>query len=392
MQFFKNITVISFIIIILLCYYNDSFAIESGDFDINGDFTVGPIGGASVISWTGSAVSITQLNVTTSFDVNSKNITSVLDPTSNQHAATKKYVDDSITGISGYVLDIGDTITGDLILDASSDNSPKISLEGTRRGADLWIKDVAGYAVFYIESDANTGFVLKAASSIGLWANGDEDDYIQISTTNNVPFITGVGSHLSLGGTGTPSIITSISDSDVFFADDVEVAGELVASVVYSEGHIYLGYGDTSDGDEDRFIYFNDANDNTREWFKWDDGNSEFYLSDDLRINNNLKVRGNNIYINQAAGDDIDEDGFIYFNDDNDDTNHSMAWDDGGNRFIFSDDIQTGRLLLPYTVQATEPTLSGNDGFEIWVDSDDGYSVWLILYISSLGQVKIELL
>jgi hypothetical protein len=94
-----------------------------------------------------------------------------------------------------------------------------------------------------------------------------------------------------------------------------------------------VAIGDSTTGDVDAFIYFQDDASVTAESFAWDDGNGSFQLTDDIQLTGNVSLG------DSTTGD---VDAIIYFADDASQTAESLTWNDGNDQFEISDDFTAG--------------------------------------------------
>jgi hypothetical protein len=104
-------------------------------------------------------------------------------------------------------------------------------------------------------------------------------------------------------------------------------------SNVFADDYLYVN---ASGLNTDGFVYFYDAGAADNEYLKFDDSDDRFELSNDLYVGGVLRVAGANAYMKQAGPDG---DQFLYFYDGGSTINEWMKWDDGSDRFEFSNDV-----------------------------------------------------
>jgi uncharacterized LabA/DUF88 family protein len=102
---------------------------------------------------------------------------------------------------------------------------------------------------------------------------------------------------------------------DLGIAGDFEARGSAEIA-----GTLYIG---TDNGSGDDYIYFDDG---SSQYLKWQDGSSQFQLSNTLELAGDLKV---------GSGDIGDTD-YVFFDDGK---SQYLAWDDANDRFVLTNDL-----------------------------------------------------
>ena len=257
-------------------------------------------------------------------DIQSHKIINVTDPTSNQDAATKIYVD-TISGSIGNNLEFNyatktyvDTVSGSIGTDLNDQihkvreytDDEIVTVSGSI-GIDLNHQVLKLYA--YVDtSSGSSAQSLQAVTNIGNTTTQDITAANLIATTSG------------------SSLKDTLIDGNLQVNDDLIVNGDKV----------YINHNGP---EASSYFFFYENGSNQGAFLGWWDAEDRFIISHslqsaiDLKAGGDLKA-GDNIYINY---DGADGDSYLYFYEGGSATGAFLKWDDGPGVFVFDHGIST---------------------------------------------------
>ncbi len=153
--------------------------------------------------------------------------------------------------------------------------------------------------------------------------------------------------------------------------DDVRVEGDLKVdgATLTFHGNDFKVNADGPDGTSS--VYFFEDGIATGERVFWEDANDRFSVSDELLVDGPIATTANEIRINT---DGPDGDAFLYFYDGGSNLREGLVWEDGNHRFRISDDaIFEG--ILEVTGNQIRINADGPDGESSLLFWDAGFSI-----------------
>ncbi len=215
-----------------------------------------------------------------------------------------------------------------------------LNTEGTRNASVGWLASQ--------ENTTGSENVAVGSASLLLSTTGDSNtavgtDALFNNTTGS--FNTAIGANTDVGAGGLTNA-TAIGANAIVDATNKIRLGDVDVTVVETDGSLYLGSEirmnqDGPDGDQS--IYFYEDSAETAEYLRWDNTLDEFYVSDSLKVDGDLFNLGTQFRMNQ---DGPDASQYLYFYENGSQFGEYFRWDDFNDEFYVSDAMKLGGNLF----------------------------------------------